>query len=126
MSNFGLPSVKGYDRKLRKTVIQTSTYSSDLSQNFEGCISGSNLRPCGDGSRCYHRLDSCWEAACLNADCFEDHVLISDSITELDKTQVNVTTVFDYMYRRALVIVGSMGSSEPMNFWKILNLTYYS
>ena len=66
-------------------------HSSDISQNFEDCISGSNLRPCGDGSRCYHRLDSCWEAACLNADCFEDHVLISDSITELDKTQVNVT-----------------------------------
>ena len=52
-------------------------------------ISDSNQRPCGDGARCYHRLDSCWEAACLNVDCFADHVLISDSITELDKTQVN-------------------------------------
>ena len=25
---------------------------------------------------------------------------------------------------RALVIVGSMGSFEPMDFWKFLNLTY--
>ena len=76
----------------------SNKHSFDISQNFEECISGSNLRPCGDGSRCYHRLDSCWEAACLNADCFEDHVLISDSITELDKTQVNVT-VFNDTYR---------------------------
>lgn len=28
-------------------------------------------------------------------------------------------------YHRALVIVGSMGSFEPMDFWKLLNLTYY-
>ena len=29
-------------------------------------------RPCGDGSRCYHRLDSCWASACFNVDCHYD------------------------------------------------------
>ena len=29
-------------------------------------------RPCGDGSRCYHRLDSCWASACFNVDCQYD------------------------------------------------------
>ena len=43
-------------------------------------------RPCGDGQRCYHRLDNCWNAACLNSDCQKDAKL---SESTLDKSQVS-------------------------------------
>lgn len=47
-------------------------------------------RACGDGARCHHRLDTCWEAACLNADCEkDDHGFVKSApLSELDKTQV--------------------------------------
>ena len=46
-------------------------------------------RPCGDGSRCYHRLDSCWEAACLNVDCQYGYgIKHAEPMAELDRNQV--------------------------------------
>lgn len=40
-------------------------------------------RPCGDGQRCYHRLDNCWNAACHNSNCERDA-----NLDGLDKNQV--------------------------------------
>ena len=46
-------------------------------------------KPCGDGSRCFHRLDSCWEAACLNVNCHgKDIIKQGQPMSELDRTQV--------------------------------------
>jgi len=41
-------------------------------------------RPCGDGQRCYHRLDNCWNAACHNSNCERDA-----NLDGLDKNQAN-------------------------------------
>ena len=40
-------------------------------------------RPCGDGERCYHRLENCWNAACLNSNCQRDA-----NLDGVDKNQV--------------------------------------
>ena len=37
----------------------------------------------------------------------------------------NGTHAYDTPKARALLIVGSMGSFEPIDFWKISNLTHY-
>ena len=53
-------------------------------------------RPCGDGQRCYHRLDNCWNAACHNSNCERDA-----NLDGLDKNQVHLSIFINTGYRNS-------------------------
>jgi hypothetical protein len=58
-------------------------------------------KPCGDGSRCYHRLDNCWESACLNMDCQgNDAIKHAESTSKLDRTQVGYLSFYCFKKSR--------------------------